>query len=114
MSLHFKNPGANRNGSYIEKVGEQMMSTLPPVVGFYDVGTDDYLDHMTPQHTKAYGFVPTDSMNFQWELMLDPDGVYRTYACADLILWCIILQKNSDSMELNPKTISGGFKIVRW
>lgn len=114
-------PGANRNGSYIEKtVGEQMISTLPgtPVVGFYDVGTDDYLDHMTPQHTKAYGFVPTDSMNFQWELMLDPDGVYRTYACADIILWTARYPEakkivgKSHSMELNPKTISGGFKVI--
>ncbi len=114
-------PGANRNGSYIEKsVGEQMISTLPgtPVVGFYDVGTDDYLDHMTPQHTKAYGFVPTDSMNFQWELMLDPDGVYRTYACADLILWTARYPEakkivgKSHSMELNPKTISGEFKVI--
>ena len=107
--------GMNRNGSYInEKIAEKLISTLPgtPVVGYYDSDKDDFLGHVSPESNRAYGFVP-EEMNFKWEMFLDPDGVYRTYACTDIILWTgryPIASKivgKSHSMELNPDTVEG-------
>ena len=46
-------------------------------------------------------------------MSLDPDGVYRTYACADVVLWtgrypvASKIVGKSHSMELNPDTIQG-------
>lgn len=107
--------GMNRNGSYInEEIAEKLISTLPgtPVVGYYDSDKDDFLGHVSPESNRAYGFVP-EEMNFKWEMFLDPDGVYRTYACTDIILWTgryPIASKivgKSHSMELNPDTVEG-------
>lgn len=107
--------GMNRNGSYInEEIAEKLISTLPgtPVVGYYDSDKDDFLGHVSPESNRAYGFVP-EEMNFKWEMFLDPDGVYRTYACTDIILWTgryPIASKivgKSHSMELNPDTVKG-------
>lgn len=107
--------GMNRNGSYInEEIAEKLISTLPgtPVVGYYDSDKDDFLGHVSPESNRAYGFVP-EEMNFKWEMFLDPDSVYRTYACTDIILWTgryPIASKivgKSHSMELNPDTVEG-------
>ena len=107
--------GMNRNGSYInEEIAEKLISTLPgaPVVRYYDSDKDDFLGHVSPESNRAYGFVP-EEMNFKWEMFLDPDGVYRTYACTDIILWTgryPIASKivgKSHSMELNPDTVEG-------
>ena len=108
--------GLNRNGSYIDdETAEQMIATLPgtPVIGNFDGDKDDFLGHIwDKEHSTPYGFVPED-MNFKWEMFLDPDGVYRTYACADLILWtgrypvASKIVGKSHSMELNPDTIEG-------
>ena len=107
--------GLNRNGSYItDEIGEQLISTLPgtPVVGYFDGDKDDFLGHVDKEMNRAYGFVP-ETMNFKWEMSLDPDGIYRTYACTDVILWTgryPIASKivgKSHSMELNPNTIEG-------
>ena len=107
--------GMNRNGSYInEEIAEKLISTLPgtPVVGYYDSDKDDFLGHVSPESNRAYGFVP-EEMNFKWEMFLDPDCVYRTYACTDIILWTgryPIASKivgKSHSMELNPDTVEG-------
>lgn len=109
--------GLNRNGSYItDEVAEQLMSTLPgtPIVGCFNGEKDDFEGHKpwSPEDLKAYGFVPQD-MNFKWEMSLDPDGVYRTYACADIVLWtgrypvASRIVGKSHSMELNPNTIEG-------
>ena len=107
--------GLNRNGSYItDEIAEKMLSTLPgtPIVGFFDGDLDDFSGHMSPETSKPYGFVPQD-MNFNWEMSLDPDGVYRTYACTDIILWtgrypvASRIVGKSHSMELNPDTVQG-------
>lgn len=107
--------GLNRNGSYItDEIAEKMLATLPgsPIVGFFDGDLDDFSGHMSPETSKPYGFVPQD-MNFNWEMSLDPDGVYRTYACADIILWtgrypvASRIVGKSHSMELNPDTVQG-------
>jgi hypothetical protein len=107
--------GLNRNWSYItDEVADQLIASLPgtPVVGFYDADKDDFLGHIEREKNIAYGFVPQD-MNFKWEMFLDPDGVYRTYACADIILWtgrypvASKIVGKSHSMELNDKTAKG-------
>lgn len=107
--------GANRNGSYInDEIAEKLISTLPgcPIVGYFDGDKDDFLGHIDREANRAYGFVPQE-MNFKWEMSLDPDGVYRTYACTDVILWtgrypiASRIVGKSHSMELNPDTIEG-------
>ena len=109
--------GLNRNGSYItDEVADKLLSTLPgtPIVGSFSGEKDDFEGHMpwSPEELKAYGFVPQD-MNFSWEMSLDPDGVYRTYACTDIILWtgrypvASRVVGKSHSMELNPDTVEG-------
>ena len=109
--------GLNRNGSYItDEVAEKLLSTLPgtPIVGSFSGEKDDFEGHMpwSPEELKAYGFVPQD-MNFSWEMSLDPDGVYRTYACTDIVLWtgrypvASRIVGKSHSMELNPDTVEG-------
>lgn len=109
--------GLNRNGSYItEEIAEKLIASLPgtPVVGNFQGEKDDFEGHSpwAPEELKAYGFVP-ETMNFNWEMNLDPDGVYRTYACTDIILWtgrypiASRIVGKSHSMELNPNTIEG-------
>lgn len=109
--------GLNRNGSYItDEVAEKLLASLPgtPIVGNFSGEKDDFEGHMpwSPEELKAYGFVPQD-MNFSWEMSLDPDGVYRTYACTDIVLWtgrypvASRIVGKSHSMELNPNTIEG-------
>lgn len=107
--------GLNRNGSFIDDdQAERLLSTLPgtPVVGYFDADKGDFLGHEAPEKSKPYGFVPED-MNFAWETNLDPDGIYRTYACVDLILWtgrypvASSIVGKSHSMELNPDTVEG-------
>ena len=109
--------GLNRNGSYInDEVAEKLIATLPgtPVVGYFDSDKDDFLGHEEKEKSRCYGFVP-ETMNFAWEMSLDPDGVYRTYACTDIILWTgryPIASKivgRSHSMELNPDTVEGNW-----
>ena len=107
--------GKNRNGSYItDELAEQMLTTLPgtPIVGYFDADKGDFLGHVSKETARAYGFVP-ETNNLEWETHLDNDGVYRTYACCDVILWTgrypvatKIVGKNH-SMELNPDTIDG-------
>lgn len=107
--------GKNRNGSYItDDMAEKMLTTLPgtPIVGYFDADKGDFLGHVSKETARAYGFVP-DANNFEWETHLDNDGVYRTYACCDVVLWTgrypvasKIVGKNH-SMELNPNTIDG-------
>lgn len=107
--------GKNRNGSYItDDMAEQMLLTLPgtPIVGYFDADKGDFLGHVSKETARAYGFVP-ETNNFEWETHLDNDGIYRTYACCDVILWTgrypvanKIVGKNH-SMELNPDTVDG-------
>ena len=107
--------GMNRNGSYItDEIAEKLISTLPgtPIVGYFDGDKNDFLGHVEKEANRAYGFVP-ENMNFNWEMSLDPDGVYRTYACTDVVLWtgrypvASKIVGKSHSMELNPDTIEG-------
>lgn len=111
----------NRNGTYItEEFANYLLQSLPgtPVVGEYDSEKGDFTQHTGIEATKSYGFVPPNP-NFAWETHLDPDGVERDYACADVILWTGRYQEASEiigkqhSMELDPDTIDGNWKIER-
>ena len=82
--------GLNRNRTYItDEFAEKLLSTISysPICGIYDEEQEDFLDHGTSRETaKAYGVVP-ENPNIAWENHLDTDGVERTYACADVLLW---------------------------
>lgn len=108
--------GRNRNGSFIsDKVAEKLLASVPysPIKGIYDTTTEDFLAH-SPNSSdgKAYGLVPNPP-NIAWEEHLDKDGVMRTYACVDAILWTGLYEEankitgSSQSMELYPPSIKG-------
>ena len=82
--------GLNRNRTYIsEEFAEQLIASLPyaPVKGIFDEDDEDFGSHGEDNTDgKIYGVVMEDC-NFAWEDHLDKDGVVRTYACADVILF---------------------------
>lgn len=99
--------GANRNGTFItDEFANELISTLHyvPIKGIY-VG-DDFSDHgRSREEGQIYGIVP-ERNNFAWEQHLDEDGVERTYACTDVLLFTALYPEASDivgkgqSMEL--------------
>ena len=112
--------GLNRNGSYItDEFAERLVKTLPyaPVKGIYDNEANDYTDHGERRDLgRIYGVVPVDN-NFAWETHMDSDGVARTYACTDVILYTALYEEASDivgkaqSMELYEPSIRGDWEI---
>ena len=111
--------GLNRNGSFItDEFAEKLIKTLPyaPVKGIYEV--DDYTDHGEERDLgRIYGVVPADN-NFAWEQHLDSDGVMRTYACTDVILYTALYKEANEitgkaqSMELYEPSIKGNWEIL--
>lgn len=99
--------GTNRNGTFItDEFANELISTLHyvPVKGIY-VG-DDFSDHgYSREDGQIYGIVP-ETNNFAWEQHLDEDGVERTYACTDVLLFTSLYPEasqivgKSQSMEL--------------
>ena len=97
----------NRNGTYItDEFAEKLLETLPyaPVKGIYEY--DDYTDHGSRRSEgRIYGIVP-ENPNISWEPHLDEDGVERTYACADVLIFTALYAEAGDivgksqSMEL--------------
>lgn len=112
--------GANRNASFItDEVGEKLVQTLAyaPVKGIYDEELGDFTTHGTSSSQgKAYGFVPSPA-NFAWEDHLDEDGVMRTYATADVVLWTSVYPEAKNivgkpqSMELYGPSIKGKWDL---
>lgn len=113
--------GLNRNQSYItDEFANKLLSSLPytPVVGIYNELTKDFGGHAEDRNVaNTYGVVPEDP-NLAWEDHLDEDGIVRTYACCDIILFTgrydaanKIIGKQQ-SMELNIKTIQGDWQII--
>lgn len=112
--------GLNRNRTFItEDFANQLISSLPytPVKGIFNTEDVDFTDHGDENRDgKIYGVVMADP-NFAWEDHVDTDGVTRTYACADVILYtqlyseAKIIPGSSQSMEINPYTFSGEWKI---
>lgn len=113
--------GENRNAAYISReFAEKLVMTLPytPVKGIFDEINDDYSDHGERRSEgRIYGIVP-ENPNFAWEEHKDEDGVTRTYACADVLIFTalyaeanLILGKG-ESMELYGPSIKGTWRMI--
>ncbi len=112
----------NRNGTYIsDEFAEKLLSTLPyaPVKGIYEPSEGDYSDHGEERDEgRIYGIVP-EQPNVSWETHLDEDGVERTYACADVLIFTAIYKEASDivgksqSMELYGPSLKYHEAIVK-
>lgn len=109
----------NRNCSYItdEFADKLALSAYAkPVVGTYDHVIQDFKGHERAETQKGYGFVVPNSL--KWEDHLDEDGVIRTYATYDVILWAEYweeakqIPKKTQSMELDPNSIVGEWRII--
>lgn len=113
--------GENRNGAYITtEFAEKLISTLPytPIKGIYDTFNDDYSDHgARREEGRIYGIVP-ENPNFAWEEVKDEDGVTRTYASADVLIFTALYEEaktivgKAQSMELYRPSIKGERKII--
>lgn len=112
--------GMNRNRTYItEDFANQLIASLPyaPVKGIFNSDEVDFEGHGEKNSEgKIYGLVMAEP-NFAWEDHMDVDGVTRTYACADVILYTSLYNEaklipgSSQSMEINPFTYKGEWKI---
>lgn len=112
--------GLNRNRTYIsEEFANQLISSLPyaPIKGIFNHDDVDFEGHGDKNSDgKIYGLVMAEP-NFAWEDHLDTDGVTRTYACADVLLYTSLYNEakmipdSSQSMEINPYTFTGEWKI---
>lgn len=109
----------NRNGTYItDNFATELLSSLPyaPVKGIYEY--DDYTDHGARRSEgRVYGIVP-ENPNVSWETHIDEDGVERTYACADVLLFTALYKEaenivgKSQSMELYEPSLSYHQEII--
>ena len=112
----------NRNGTYItDEFAEQLLSSLPyaPVKGIYVAEEGDYTDHGQERDDgRIYGIVP-ENPNIGWETHLDDDGVERTYACADVLIFTALYEEaneivgKSQSMELYRPSLEYHEAIVK-
>lgn len=97
----------NRNGTYItDEFADKLLNSISyaPVKGIYN--DDDFSDHGTARDQgRIYGIVPEEP-NLVWEEFVDDDGVTRTYACVDVLIFTALYEEAKDiigksqSMEL--------------
>ena len=109
----------NRNGTYItDEFAEKLLSTIAyaPVKGIFEY--DDYTDHGTRRSEgRIYGIVP-ENYNLTWEAHVDKDGVERTYACVDVIIFTALYKEANDiigksqSMELYEPSLQYHKQII--
>ena len=109
----------NRNGTYItDEFAEKLLSTIAyaPVKGIFEY--DDYTDHGTRRSEgRIYGIVP-ENYHLAWEAHVDEDGVERTYACVDVIIFTALYKEANDivgksqSMELYEPSIQYHKQII--
>lgn len=112
--------GLNRNRTLItDDFANQLIQSLPytPVKGIFDKENLDFDDHGEKNSDgQIYGIVP-ENPNFAWENHLDVDGVERSYACADVILYTALYPEanlvagKSQSMEIHKAGLKGEWKI---
>lgn len=112
--------GMNRNRTFIsEDFANQLIASLPytPVKGIFNKETIDYEDHGEDNTDgRIYGIVPAET-NFAWEDHLDVDGVTRSYACADVLLFtglypeAKLIPDESQSMEIFRGNLKGEWRI---
>ena len=113
--------GLNRNGTYItDEFADKLLSSIPytPVKGIYEPDEEDYQDHGSKRSEgRIYGIVPA-TPNVSWESHLDDDGIERTYACVDVLIYTgLYVEANniigkSQSMEIYAPSIKGEWKII--
>ena len=111
----------NRNGTYItDEFAEKLLASVPyaPVKGIYDEYDEDYTDHGDKRSDgRIYGIVPAEP-NITWEEHEDEDGVKRTYACVDVLIYTGIYKEANEiigkgqSMEIYTPSIKGDWKII--
>ena len=111
----------NRNGTYItDEFAEKLLASVPyaPVKGIYDEYDEDYTDHGAKRSDgRIYGIVPAEP-NVTWEDHEDDDGVVRTYACVDVLIYTGIYTEANEiigkgqSMEIYTPSIKGDWKII--
>lgn len=109
----------NRNGTYItDEFSEKLLSTIAyaPVKGIYEY--DDFTDHGARRSKgRIYGIVP-ENPHLQWEEHEDEDGVVRTYACVDVLIFTALYKEASDiigkaqSMELYEPSLQYHREII--
>ena len=109
----------NRNGTYItDEFSEKLLSTIAyaPVKGIYEY--DDFTDHGARRSEgRIYGIVP-ENPHLQWEEHEDVDGVVRTYACVDVLIFTALYKEASDiigkaqSMELYEPSLQYHREII--
>ena len=112
----------NRNGTYIsDEFAESLLSSLPyaPIKGIYEAQEGEYTDHGTERDEgRIYGIVP-ENPNIQWETHLDDDGVERTYACADVLIFTALYKEANEivgkgqSMELYRPSLAYHEAIIK-
>ena len=112
----------NRNGTYIsDEFAEKLLATLPyaPIKGIYNSEEGDYTDHGAERDEgRIYGIVP-ENPNVSWETHLDDDGVERTYACTDVLIFTALYEEannivgKSQSMELFRPSLKYHEAIVK-
>lgn len=109
----------NRNGTYItDEFSEKLLSTIAyaPVKGIYEY--DNFTDHGARRSEgRIYGIVP-ENPHLQWEEHEDEDGVARTYACVDVLIFTALYKEASDiigkaqSMELYEPSLQYHREII--
>ena len=109
----------NRNGTYItDEFSEKLLSTIAyaPVKGIYEY--DDFTDHgKRRSEGRIYGIVP-ENYNLQWEEHEDEDGVVRTYACVDVLIFTALYEEANEiigkaqSMELYEPSLKYHREII--
>lgn len=110
----------NRNGTFItDEFADKLLSSVSyaPVKGIYE--NNDYTDHGTERNEgKIYGIVP-ENPNLAWEDHLDNDGIARTYACVDVLIFTALYEEansivgKSQSMELYAPSIKYHEAIIK-
>lgn len=110
----------NRNGTYItDEFADKLLSSLPytPIKGIYE--GEDFTDHGTTRDQgRVYGIVP-EIPNVAWEEFLDEDGVTRSYACADVLIFTALYPEadqivgKSQSMELYAPSLKYHEAIIK-
>lgn len=112
----------NRNGTYItDEFANKLLSSVAyaPVKGIYSTEESDYTDHGENRDDgRIYGIVP-ENPNIAWEDHLDEDGITRTYACVDVLIFTALYEEaglivgKGQSMELYGPSLKYHEAIIK-
>lgn len=111
--------GLNRNYSYItDSFAQKLINSADykPIVGTYLYSQKDFGGHEESTDKRAYGVVMPQTCS--WEENLDSDGVKRSYATFDVVVWSEYWDEAKDiftksqSMELDKDSIKGEWKDI--